>query len=359
MALALLVTIGSFLAFLWFVRDRLRSIGAENIFIDSHVLPEIAQWQGNVQPDTFRVAVLGDSVLPCADPRQLPPGSTPDDIGQEVGAMLAERGIANQVVTVTHPAFRAIHFYYLLARVLGGSPDAVVIEINPRSFSDEWARASSSRFGNLSRELGLREALRIRDELAAENVTLTDPLVYRFEDRAGMLWLADGIREGGRRLLQAVGEATNERLGLDSAAGRSAARESRFGAGLVRRQYGADWTHHPMAGVLSELLLRLHAAGVRPLFYVTPINVQRIDQLGLTTELSLDSRLDALRSRVGAGPTEWLDLHALLPSAQFRDWTEHIREPGCRGVARAIADHLALGEAQRAAPPRSFRRVSW
>ncbi|HYC21207.1 MAG TPA: hypothetical protein VEI94_00815 [Candidatus Bathyarchaeia archaeon] len=61
------------------------------------------------------------------------------------------------------------------------------------------------------------------------------------------------------------------------------------------------------------MLSELRAADVPTLFFVAPINVDRLAELRLTGELALPERLAALRDAIGASRNEWADFHALLP----------------------------------------------
>jgi len=80
-----------------------------------------------------------------------------------------------------------------------------------------------------------------------------------------------------------------------------------------REEYGIDQVKRPTTFILRALLSELRAADVPTLFFVAPINVDRLAELRLTGELALPERLAALRDAIGASRNEWADFHALLP----------------------------------------------
>jgi len=75
-------------------------------------------------------------------------------------------------------------------------------------------------------------------------------------------------------------------------------------------------------------------------FYVSPLNPRVLEAAGRDMARSLPARIDALRRAVGATRDEWLDLHALLPAAAFRDTHGHLYLAGCVRVANPLAERL-------------------
>lgn len=330
------------LGMLWVARDTLGARGQRYLLIERQVIPRIAAWSEVVEPPARRKAVLwGDSVVSWAGV----------DLGTSIAAELRERGVDTDLLTVAHPAFRAIHFYYLLDDVLAARPRIGVVQVNPAAFSPGWT-AQSDRYRNLSRKLGPGRVPAVHDALAAEGVTLLDPFLYRLEDRLGLLYVVEGLRAWWFDELTRLGDALNAALPIASGptVGRVLARMSRSDAFTVRARYGGDLAADPQAGVLREMLRRLRAADVTPLLYVTPVNVERLAALGVRDALDLERGIERLRQAVGATPDEWLDLHALLPATDFHDATEHLHPDASRRVAAAVADAVARVDAGRRAP---------
>jgi len=159
----------------------------------------------------------------------------------------------------------------------------------------------------------------------------------------------DSVRFLRDSLLDDLGGAINRELGF-AAAPRSLGLDSRE---RRRREaladYDVDQAGDPAAFVLRALLGRLRRAHVATLMYVPPINLQRLDRIGVRHELDLRRRAQALRAAVGAAAEEWLDLHATLGKKSFRDERNHLRERGCARVSTAVAQAIVA----RMSPRRS------
>jgi len=307
----------------------------KNINVDTLILPGLHQWQlraDRVHPSS--TVIFGDSLLTC---------NAQADLTQLIAQRLAEHDLPTSIVRVGHPAFSPIHFYYLLDEILAGGSDRVIVEINLRLFTPYRGYGGSMRLRNLSRELSFSRALRIRQALAAEDLSLLDPPIYRLEDALDALYLPDGVQLLGGDVLATWGEAINRHLRLRNVAPewRAVAAIPHDRARWARREYGSDQTSHPFAGVLREALLDLHRAHVPVLFYVSPINLAWLRQAGVEEELRLGERIEALRRAIGAAPAEWLDLHAAAPAGAFRDSEGHMTLDGCEPAAHAIGDRLA------------------
>jgi hypothetical protein len=323
----------------------LRAGVRETVWTEARLLPALRTWRARRRPQAIEpVALFGDSVAGM-------PGFSPLAAG--IQQALGEHGIHTDVLAVVHWAFRATQFYYLLDEVLAGRPQLVAVEVNPRAFSAAWARRADWRFAGLSRFLSLRRALRVRPALAADEVSLLDPLLYGLEDAVGALDLADGIRARAALALDSAGEAAGARLGLArSAAGDPRVADARLPLDVPRALawYGGEPAAQPTAGVLRAVVRELRAAGVTVVLYVTPVNVERLAALGLDEVVALPRKLEALRVAVGAAPEEWLDLHASAAEGEFADATEHLTAPATARVAGRVA--AALDARRHSAPSR-------
>lgn len=157
-------------------------------------------------------------------------------------------------------------------------------------------------------------------------------------------WLGERFGQRGPQAFQ-LGRYTYDRQrtrvsGLD-----------RYTADSERRHYGPVLVHlepdHPVLAMLGAATRRLHGAGVSTLVYVNPVNVDHLESVGIAPSEELAKSLALIRSTVeGAGGT-FLDLHALLPDAAFRDAAGHFGGKEVNGpaaIAAAVARELATRE---------------
>lgn len=344
LALSCLTALIVIFAWVFSERAELNRLGSLGSTVESQLLPRLARWREEREPGVEKIALFGDSVLRCG---------SGGDLADLLAAQLQERGVTGDVAEVGHPGFRATHFLYLLNRVLAGRPRFVVVEVNPRAFSDAFTIGISGDQNLLARELPISWAIQLSPALQHEGVSMLDPLIYRGLDGVGMLHVPNGLRELGQSWLADAGSATESFLGLRHQSFRTPFRplvelegegktfRVRLSRNGARVNYGGDWALYPATSVMRFLRQTLRANDIPVLFYLTPLNVDRIDALGLTHELAIDEKVEALRTAIGASKGEWLDLHELVRDERFRDHSEHLNHDGCLQVARAIANVLA------------------
>ena len=351
LSLALSCLTALIVIFAWVFSERveLNRLGSLGSTVESQLLPRLARWREGRQAGVEKIALFGDSVLRCG---------SGGDLADLLAAQLRERGVAGDVAEVGHPGFRATHFLYLLNRVLEGHPRVVVVEVNPRAFSDAFTIGISGDQNLLARELPMSWAIQLAPALQHEGVSLLDPFIYRGLDRVGMLHVPNGLRELGHGWLADAGSAVESFAGLRKQSFRSPFRplvemegegasfRVRLSSNGARVNYGGEWALYPTTSVMRFLRQTLAANGIPVLFYLTPVNVDRIAALGLTSELAIDEKVEALRTAIGAARGEWLDLHELVRDERFRDHSEHLNHEGCLQVARAIANALASQQAR-------------
>jgi hypothetical protein len=333
LGLPCLVALGAIVGALWCQREALRLPVNVRPAIERLVIPRIeaAQRLADYVP---RMALFGDSFATCDR----------EPVAQFLQQEIHARGPANYVMDVSYPAFRPLQFYYLLDEVIAARPQGVVVEVNLPYLSSNWRHWRALRYLSLSRKLAVGRALRVRAALSLDGLSPFDPLVYRLEDATDTLFVADGIHDWGVTQLDDYGHLLNDALGLPTVPTkqRNLRRLHPFNARQARSVFEPDQTRHPMAGVLRRIGRELRQAGVEVLYYVSPVPVGRLDDLGVREELDLPARIERLRVAVGAAPEEWVDLHALVSTkAVFKDWVGHMHPEGCRAVAHALGEALA------------------
>jgi hypothetical protein len=290
-----------------------------------------------------RVVVFGDSLLRCKTV------DVPGLLGWSVRA--GDRPV--QILRADDLGFRPLQFYYLLDAVIATEPSVAVVEVNVGALPNVGF-ARQIRYLSLSRTLSFAQALRVHDALAQDDLSVLDPWLYRLEARHDLLYVSDGIQSWARRRLDDAGGWVNHRLGLrTSRLDLRAARLAMAGvdATAMRRIYDVDQARAPMTGVLREVYRGFRRAGVDVQFWVAPINVDRLADVGVRDELDLPARIERIRIAVGATPEEWLDLHALHPKDVLADWAGHAKPEGCQRTAERIAAALAARGLPRAVRP--------
>jgi hypothetical protein len=317
-------------------RADLQAVGVRYARVEHRLLPDLVRWRERPRDgDALDVVLLGDSLTGCVGA---------GTVGGALEQTLAAGGVPSRVLQLVAPGLRPITEYYVLDDVLAGQPQVAVIDLNLRAFSDRFLAFEGSdgkRYRSLVRKLSLTRSLGIVDALQGENMSLLDPMIYRLEERLGLLYVPSGARMVGEDVMNRLGEAIGGRIGLR----RSAAVDRLqpfyvLDAEQARAEYAVPQTEHSGTRILARIVHDLRAGGARVLVYVAAVDVERLQALGVYEELALPSRIEALRLAIGASPDEWLDLHALLPTTLFSDAENHMVTAGCERIGAALADRL-------------------
>ena len=253
--------------------------------------------------------------------------------------------------------------YYFLADVIADAhPDLVVIAFSLQSLGDSFRHLARPR---LSGWMGLR---RVPSALlgpihwiglSADELLMNVAIV---QARAGELWrqllvlqarlgaaradLANalGARFGGDgpRLFE-VAHFLSERLRTRVPG--PGGQLDRYGVAAERRHYGVAFEglakDHPVLFALADGLGVLRAAGVPVLVYLNPVNVEHLASVGLPEDERFAESLATVESVVRDSGASYLDLHALLPDAAFRDAAGHLGTPEAPEATARIAGAVA------------------
>ncbi len=329
------------LGLLWAYREPLAKIGAGEGAVERGALFRLGKWRARPAVKQ-RIVIFGDSLNVCTSP----PDKKITTVGLTLRSAATLAGRPFDIVDLTQPGMLPIHFYALLDDALETPVALVVLEVNLRTFLDPQVHPGDERLPGLARKLDFRQALRAREALEREGMTPLDPPLLRLKEQLGLLYVFEGARQGGVDLLAAAGTSVKNALGLKQRwLGSTSEIARRFSL-----SYMVDYASHPNATVLREAVRELHAAGIPVIVYVAPVNVEYLRTRGDDFDAEeLERRLEALRTSIGAAPSEWLDLHATLPARKFRDYQNHLQYEGCADVGRPLA-----ARAMRRIPPRAI-----
>jgi hypothetical protein len=257
--------------------------------------------------------------------------------------------------------------YFLSDRVLERQPDQVVLGLNLRWFSQLWFNLEREQLAGLlpARHWSVAAAL----PLARAGVTADRLVFYRAVMAARGLRAWDWLQREQVRALRAT-VALAERLqaaspfpdGLDYRVRHRFRRAARDGVARATREAARRQLGRVLAGlpqndpglrVLDAVLEAYRAAGIPVLVYVAPLNVEHLRGLGVLDETGLARSLARIEALARARGADFLDLHALLGDAFFKDALDHLvtapLAEGPRRVAAALLPHL--GPAPGASEP--------
>src|SRR5262249_20845372 len=208
----------------------------------------------------------------------------------------------SRVIPIQQRAFSALHFYSLAEDIMAGRPWITVLAVDMRSFSPSFVFHRAMEFPAVTRRLSIRRSLAVADVLHAEGLTLFDPPIYRAEEALGLLDVSAGIRTWADKLLESDGDATREPAAIVGvpADWRAVRYFNRYGtADEAREDYLVDQAGSPGARLLRLLVAEFRPAGRSILLYISPVDVERLAELGVAGDIALDDRVKALRTAIG------------------------------------------------------------
>jgi len=328
-------------------REELAAIGKGDSHVEERIFRRLDGW-ATAELKFTPVVVFGDSLNVCATP----PDKNFDRVGRWMKVHMQEAGTQVDLLDLTHPGLQPLHAYAVLDEALARPVQLMVIEVNVRAFVDPSQRPGADRLPQLARELSAGEAWRVRSNLTLDGMSLFDPPVYRFQESRGVLHVFDGLRQVVLDWLEGTGNSARDALGLRK-------RQLPSFTELTQKEdatYLVDYAGHPVAQTLRAIADALHERNVPVIFFVAPIDVERLAGTGQYDPRVMTQLLQELRRVVGVSSDEWLDLHAALPSDLFRDKNNHLKMDGCARVGRPLGQHAlqrlaGRADAAAAAPP--------
>jgi len=313
----------------------------------------------------MRVGFLGDSSVIF-----YPKGKTVHDRLQQVLNKRAKGRF--RVLPFGAPGFSSVEYYAFSQAIARAHPDRLVIPLNLASLSRQW-RAQWDRL----EALGWLPPSRVPEALSLPlyswGLTLDRLLSYvaLVDLGLGSRWYEfRKAQVRASRGLQELRQRVQRRWGLPGGGEPPVnpelfpGRRDRFRASRLEAMYsdalaGAS-PSHPALVLVRAALRTFKEAGIPTLLYVSPINVEHLQRVGLDSRPGLDRTIETVRRLAEEEGADFLDLHDLLPDAGFRDAPGHFayegKIDGPMVVAQRIAEALLQGPPARTGAARQALR---
>jgi len=329
--------------------DLARKLSALQVKLEQHADSPVLQ-----------VVILGDSMLMLGKDAQ-PGTAIPDRLQVGLNRRL-DRPASVKVRRVVNPGLGYTAFYFLAGRIASAGPDAVVIELNPLSLDRSWLTRGWART-DLVAWLGasrLPEAL----GLPLHRIGLsTDRLLWMVASvELGLDGLWSDVQRQQLRVAElgtlaqrtlATSTGANARQRFDASERGSAMRRN-YMRGRHRPRLSAEGYlerySHVLSGVepddvsmalLGAAVEHFVRAGIETIVYVTPINFEHMEQVGVWDAEGMASSLANAREAVLAAGGHFVDLHDSTTDEGFRDQSGHLTFAGPSSASQALAERLA------------------
>lgn len=286
-------------------------------------------------------------------------------LGEVTTGQILQEMLPNDTVgEIAHPAYHLDLYLHYVRYILRGArrasqsvdllPHAIIVPINMRSFSPEWNMRPGYQFEEekvtlalgpvLSRILSRSLAVLGAFEPPISQAAFLNTMVYNGDTPIGTVADFERLTEE-----DALGELQRE---TEFAYHDVLPSEEDVGAmaqALTYRYMTRLTVDHRQLQAMREIARLGDRAGVKILFYITPVNYQQGQRfVGEAFRTTLRGKMDLVQSVLGdeTGAT-LLDLGFDLEAFEFVDM-EHLRESGKTHVAEQLA--LALASDGSAAP---------
>ena len=318
-------------------------------------------------PARHRIVYLSDSAGVS-----YPKGKRVPERLQQLLERQVEASTDVRVHNLGQPGLGPYDYYFAASEIARTRPTGVVIGFSFGSLSDTFTEQFSAPiFATLLAPGQIPQAL----SLPVHRIGLTaDQLLLYVVAR--QLGFADTLRWLSVRQARVVGTHAEVVKRCDEALGSDANKrlEGALKWGVLRqlvsgqaRRFSAETTTlflglalageaeaSPVLPMFRAALRVLSDAGIPVLVYLSPMNVEHADWLGLLDEEKLRISVDAIATLVRSEGGEFVDLHDLLPDEGFRDGPGHFTWEGVDGpllvaeqIAPGVAKMMGVGPARR------------
>jgi hypothetical protein len=302
------------------------------------------------KPARPRILFLGDSLVMDLAP---PDRSVPARLRTLLKAEDTLSGA--QLRRLAAPGMGGFSHYLFSEAFAALEPDLVVLSVNLRWFSRAWNRNERGVLVGWLPVGRWPEAASL--PLHEVGVTADSALLMRALVASGAVsgWYRlrrEQVRvvHGRERLEERLEACLGQRPGAGYRELHAAAERKRLGS---RRRMTPDSAERllgevfrgmdpdgPMLKALGLLITRLRAAGARCLVYVAPLNVEHLRRIGVYDAGGVARSIARIEAVVRRHGGSFLDLHALLADAAFKDFSDHLElgagHDASTRVARAL-----------------------
>ena len=282
-----------------------------------------------------QIVLLGDSIIQSVD--------SEDTDRRTIAAMLSDF-TSLEVVDRSHGAYSQDEFHSQIVAIerSGRVPRAVIVPVNPRSFSPHWELSPFWQFSDfkMANRFNLFLALRALNVLQwRAGVDLTEkeyaktPVVVNGEV-IGLLGDPNVVKEEPVTILS-DGNLTVDRNAKPSTKLRL----------MALSRYGFEIEKSKSFPFLKKSLTIAKRTEIPILFYITPIDWENLKKCLAKDELALVERnLSVIRNTLAESGVRWIDLSDQLKHEVF-DYPddqlhEHLNEDGRRQTAQALSRNL-------------------
>lgn len=282
------------------------------------------------------IIYFGDSTINWA---------SPSDISQESMSGLLQRLLPHvRVAKLTHASYQPdvyAAFAEYIARK-GYNPRFVIIPVNLRSFSPEWDRQPLWQFEKEKLTLAMKDTWMMKFYRPLAVFKFFDPAISRFDYDQTPVFI-DGKFAGRVR-------------DYDNPDYREISEEKMKKKLIFRYMYTLTARHRKVLSLVHAAAV-FKSAGIEPVFYITPVDIQAIERvLGPASVGRVANNVGVIRTALAGQNAQLLDLSTALPGGEFcwpadgdgpRYPNEHLKLRGRMLVVKSLSERTSLDQLNR------------
>lgn len=281
------------------------------------------------------IVYFGDSTINWA---------SASDVSQEsMPGLLQHLLPAERIAKITHASYQMdvyqAYVEYMIRK--GYHPKVVIIPINLRCFSPEWDQQPLWQFEKEKLTLAMKDTFWMKFYRPLAVFKFFEPRINRFDYEQTDVF-------DGSQIIGKVRDFDNASYQVFS--GENMKNKLRF-----RYMYSLSKQHRKVQSMMRIAKL-LKDAGIKPIFYITPVDWQTIEKnLGVYSVLRIEENVQLIRRALSDVGVPVLDLSRTLLSEDF-SWpedgegpyypNEHLRLRGRMLVVKTLAERMILVETE-------------
>ena len=349
---ALVATAAAVWLFSGWLVDEL-DIPRPNLTLD--LVPRVVAFRNSMKHDRarFRVAMMGDSMIFTEWPGKSVPSWVEDELKSREGTP------RTSVHVISYAAWGTAPEYCMADEIAKAKPDLLVLELNLRLLgpaplgivsypelaghiaNDRLLEAAFLPLSHAGITLGKllfhRSIVLSQHELHLRDIQMRQAKVFHLRETLEEWLDAKTGRQdySMRKFAWGIG-LSNRYLERGKKRSRDNPSHARDALGDVLDGIPED---HPRLVVFGAMLADFKRRGVPVLVWVSPINLDHLNSLGLDTS-HVDASISTIRKIVERHGARFVDLHALLHDAEFFDAGDHYTREGSPSGAQLVGQEL-------------------